>query len=143
MWNSDIKKAQEFTLSILPVIIHFANGGYIEYRRRNDQNVLEGFWARTAAPMWNPDYEYRILHNPDKVKWFILPDWVLYVARDENGDAHGYQVEPFKHNQNRWDTVAGGWRMTSTFDPDLKYFKAGKRDWKDSLVKRPKKKDTK
>jgi len=67
---------------------HEKAGGKIEY--------WCGFWEETE-PSFHPNVTYRTVPLPktqDVIAWEKLPDWVAYVARDENGELYGYAKEP-------------------------------------------------
>lgn len=94
-------------------------------------------WYGTNKPEWALNTIYRTVPLPltqDEIAWDRLPDWVEWVARDEDEIVQCYEKDP--------TIFAGVW--SSSFDyrriddfPGI-IIKRGTCDWKDSKQRRPK-----
>jgi hypothetical protein len=69
----------------------------------------------------------------DVIAWDRLPDWVEWVARDEDGTVCAYDEEPECHDDDR---VFGGSHCTRIDDfPGI--VQIGTCDWAESKQRRP------
>lgn len=72
--------------------------------------------------------------TPDEIDWSEAPKDAMYMARDEDGEAHFYSDEPhFVDWDYEW--IADGGACGIAYH--CSSYKRGTCDWKDSLVKRP------
>ena len=102
------------------------------------EHHCDGVWFK-SAPCWLYNVIYRTVPLPktqDVIAWDRLPDWVEWVARDDNGEVHAYEKSnphlEGKHDQ--WLTFAH-YRRIDDF-PGI--VQIGTCDWKDSKQRRPK-----
>jgi hypothetical protein len=54
-------------------------------------------WISVGTVMWNKDNIYRTVTLPktqDVIAWDRLPDRIEWVARDEDGEVRGSEIEP-------------------------------------------------
>ena len=120
------ERAQE----LLPCIQYFAENGEIEIRYGD-----EGRFILRDNPTWEEWCEYRIPVTKDTVRWDVLPDWVMYVARWKHGVVMMFDQEPRVAGIS-WESYL---RNTVSMEIPLgfKIHTPGTCDWKDSLIKRP------
>jgi hypothetical protein len=105
---------------------HEKAGGKIEY--------WCGFWEETK-PSFHSNVTYRTVPLPktqDVIAWEKLPDRVEWVARDEDGEVRGSEIEPeLVVDHGFWD------------GPDIRIddfpgiVQIGTVDWEDSKQRRP------
>ncbi len=69
----------------------------------------------------------------DVIAWEKLPDWVEWVARDEDGEVLGHSLEPNISRDSTW--LAHGERRRIDDFPGI--VQVGTVDWKDSKQRRP------
>jgi hypothetical protein len=116
---------------------HEEGGGKIEY--------WCGIWEK-VEPTWHHNMIYRTLPLPaqrseqsslktqDVIAWEKLPEWVEWVARDEDGWVWCYRLEPL--------VCTGVWSSpraarTRCIDDFPGIVQIGTVDWKDSKQRRP------
>jgi hypothetical protein len=94
-----------------------------------------GGWCYTL-PEWCDESIYRTVPLPktqDVIAWEKLPDWVEWVARDENGWVWCYRLEP--------EVCTGVWSSPSEYHRRIDDFpgilQIGTVYWKDSKQRRP------
>jgi hypothetical protein len=106
-----------------------AGGAFVFY---GDEDVM---W-HPAIPIWTDEVVYRTVPLPEKtqdaIAWEKLPDRVEWVARDEDGEVRGSEIEPeLVVDHGFWD------------GPDIRIddfpgiVQIGTCDWKDSKQRRP------
>jgi hypothetical protein len=111
---------------------HEKAGGKIEYCAAT-RSVFE---PATNLYFWVHHYIYRTVPLPktqDVIAWDRLPEWVEWVARDENGTVWCFQFDP--------EDRSGGWLSRSKYrriDDFPGIVQIGTVDWKESKVRRPK-----
>jgi hypothetical protein len=101
-------------------------------------------WTIIPKPTWKSFNIYRTVPLPkaqDVIAWDRLPDWVEWVARDDNGEVHVYdKSNPHLEGKNtqgedvQWLTF-GHYRRIDDF-PGI--VQIGTCDWRDSKQRRPK-----
>jgi hypothetical protein len=64
----------------------------------------------------------------NRYDWKSLPDWMNFVAIDENGKAYGYDIEPY--------TDCGAWHGSGKCYCTTGTLEAGE-DWTQTLEERP------
>jgi hypothetical protein len=112
---------------------HEKAGGKIEYCAAS-RSVFE---PATNLYFWVHHYIYRTLPLPktqDVIAWEKLPDWVEWVARDEDGQVWGHTFEP-KELGKGWLSSQPPLRRIDDF-PGI--VQIGTCDWRDSKQRRPK-----
>jgi hypothetical protein len=108
---------------------HEKAGGVVEHH-------CDGVWFK-YAPSWLYNVVYRTLPLPltqDLIAWEKLPDWVEWVARDEDGEVLGHSLEPNISRDSTW--LAHGERRRIDDFPGI-VVQIGTVDWKDSKQRRP------
>jgi hypothetical protein len=98
--------------------------------------ALERGWHQKSARNVWPNLVYRTVPLPEKtqdvIAWDRLPDWVEWVARDEDSEVRGSAIEPILVvNHGFW---AGPDFRIDDF-PGI--VQIGTVDWKDSKQRRP------
>jgi hypothetical protein len=95
-------------------------------------------WMLVSKPTWLSHAIYRtVLPLPaktqDVIAWDRLPDRIEWVARDENGDVHGSEIEP------ELEITFGYWSGTEFRIDDFPgIVQIGTCDWTESKQRRPK-----
>jgi hypothetical protein len=110
---------------------HEKAGGKFEYTYGEKWNEVE-------APSWSFASVYRTVPLPktqDVIAWEKLPEWVEWVARDEDGEMFAHQSEPISDTVC-WSAHYGRRRRIDDF-PGI-VVQIGTCDWKDSKQRRPK-----
>ena len=119
---------------------HYEAGGNIlvfvalerEWHQKSAQNVWPNLVYRTV-PLPAQRSEQSPLKTQDVIAWDRLPDWVEWVARDEDSEVRGSAIEPkLVVNHGFW---AGPDFRIDDF-PGI--VQIGTCDWKDSKQRRPK-----
>ncbi len=67
-----------------------------------------------------------------KYPWHLAPDWAMWAATDEDGEAYWYELEP-------WLSNVGECWFSDLYDPEynpIGYFPELRADWQNSLEKR-------
>lgn len=130
---------RERAKELLPIIEHYANGGDVELRFKNDLARWCPFVGENVDKGFNPDrYEYRIAQVPDKFhNWDVLPPEFRRIVRDEDGRAYAIKCEPFgpDRNDGKWLYGYSVVDMPIRVDP-LTCYERGTVDWKESLIER-------
>jgi hypothetical protein len=99
-----------------------------------------GIWDQ-IEPSWLRSMVYRTVPLPktqDVIAWEKLPDWVEWVARDEDGSVWCYRLEP-DSGDGVWSRSTGMQRRIDDF-PGI-VLQIGTCDWKDSKQRRPQVRD--
>lgn len=95
-------------------------------------------WEPLSSSSWLDNIIYRTVPLPktqDVIAWEKLPDWVAYVARDENGELYGYAKEPtLETDHGIYSCPFSGNRRIDDF-PGI--VQIGTCDWTDSKQRRP------
>jgi hypothetical protein len=109
------------------------------YEHKKAGGVVQHYQANTwfnCAPSWLHNVIYRTVPLPktqDVIAWDRLPDWVEWVARDEDGYVCCFQNAPYQEG-DWWAVDANDARRIDDF-PGI--VQIGKVDWKDSKQRRP------
>jgi hypothetical protein len=64
-----------------------------------------------------------------KYPWHLAPDWAMWAATDEDGEAEWYEKEP----EQSWTF----WAVRRSKLESIGYFPELRADWQNSLEKRP------
>ena len=97
------------------------------------------FWGFSQAkwfpsnPSWHRGIIYRVAHDKDTINWDHVADKFICMARDKNGEAYVYGLEPTK-GSHAW-RIDVGYNMSSV--DVLSSYKRGTCDWRNSLMFRP------
>ncbi len=73
------------------------------------------------------------MEQQTKYPWHLAPDWAMWAATDESGEAYWYALEP-------WMTSVAECWVSDPYDIDpteIGYFPDLRADWQNSLEKRP------
>jgi hypothetical protein len=111
---------------------HEKAGGVIEF-------TYFHHWSPVSKPTWGSQTIYRTVTLPktqDVIAWEKLPDWVEWVARDEDGTVHATQKEPL-YTDDCWFYFDAD-RRALRIDDFPGIVQIGTCDWKDSKQRRPK-----
>jgi len=99
--------------------------------------VSDTYWRIACEKSrWYPNYAYRTDPLPktqDVIAWEKLPDWVEWVARDEDGEVLGHSLEPNISRDSTW--LAHGERRRIDDFPGI--VQIGTVDWTESKQRRP------
>jgi hypothetical protein len=112
---------------------HEKAGGMFEYKSPFGP---ERPWIEINKPSMITEMIYRTVPLPktqDVIAWEKLPDWVEWVARDEDGEVLGHSLEPNISRDSTW--LAHGERRRIDDFPGI--VQVGTVDWKDSKQRRP------
>lgn len=91
-------------------------------------------WSPPMDPFVQPDTAYRAIAMPDQIDWTHVADWVLAIARDEDGRVHGYDHEP-KPAEIAWIPNGGADQFCEMFSHAS--YRRGTCDWRNSLMLYP------
>jgi hypothetical protein len=114
------------------LLAHEKAGGSFEF---TNPPKLNGWHPITTVACLD-DLVYRTVPLPktqDVIAWGRLPDWVQWVARDEDGTVFAYDEEPIRDRANEW-TFGGSARRIDDF-PGI--VQIGNADWRESKQRRP------
>jgi hypothetical protein len=96
-------------------------------------------WVSFENRIWLPRQDYVVYRTvplpktQDVIAWDRLPEWVEWVARDEDGWVWCYRLEP-DGGDGVWSRSTGMQRRIDDF-PGI--VQTGTCDWKDSKQRRP------
>jgi hypothetical protein len=97
---------------------------------------LPGSWCGFMVMHFYDGLTYRTVPLPktqDVIAWDRLPDRIEWVARDEDGDVHGSEIEP------ELEITFGYWSDTEFRIDDFPgIVQIGTCDWRESKQRRPK-----